>query len=72
MQVLLHPSEKLDVQCELVLIPLNDKPEFINQAGQGPSSDLQLRIGKDPLNFKINYTIPDSDESDFKLGKSLS
>ena len=52
-----YGTEKLNVQCELELIPLNDKPEFINQAGQGPSSDLQLHLAKEPLTFKHNYTI---------------
>ena len=51
-------TEKLKVQCELNLIPLNGKPEFINQQGQGPSSDLQLRSGKEPLNFNYDYIIP--------------
>jgi len=51
-------KENLTLICELELIPINDKPEFIKQAGQGPSSDLQLRLGTEPLYFKTNYTIP--------------
>ncbi len=51
-------TEMLNVQCELNLLPLNGKPEFINQQGQGPSSELQLRSGKEPLNFRYDFTIP--------------
>jgi hypothetical protein len=50
--------EKLSLTCELELIPINGIPEFINQAGQGPSSDLQIRLGSEPLYFKTSYSIP--------------
>jgi hypothetical protein len=44
-----NQSEKeMKLQCELELIPLNEKPEFINQQGQGPSSDFQLKISSEP------------------------
>ena len=51
-------KESLHLICEIELTPLLEKPEFINQAGQGPSSDLQLKSGTEPLYFKTNYTIP--------------
>jgi hypothetical protein len=47
-----------DVLCELELTPLNDKPEFINQVGQGPSSNLQITTNREPLSYKRKYTIP--------------
>jgi hypothetical protein len=50
--------ETQNLLCELELYPLMDKPEFINQVGQGPSSDLQLKLGAEPLSFKTNCTIP--------------
>ena len=46
------------ISCELQLIPLNGTPEFINQTGQGPSSDLQIRISSEPLIYRSDYTIP--------------
>jgi hypothetical protein len=51
-------KENLNLICELELLPLLEKPEFINQAGQGPSSDLQLKSGTEPLYFKTSYIIP--------------
>ncbi len=51
-------KENYDLQCELQLYPLNGKPEFINQSGQGPSSDLQVRISSEPLLFRYDYSIP--------------
>ncbi|MBK8881977.1 MAG: DUF4091 domain-containing protein [Bacteroidales bacterium] len=51
-------SENLKVSVELELIPLKEKPEFINQSGQGPSSDLQLKINSEPLSYKFDYTVP--------------
>ena len=50
-------KENLNLMCELELIPLKDKPEFINQAGQGPSSELQLKIGTETLYFKYSYVV---------------
>ncbi len=51
-------TEKLKVIFELELMPLREKPEFINQTGQGASSDLQLILNSEPLYFKYDYTIP--------------
>ena len=42
-------KEAVGINCELEIIPLNSKPEFINQAGQGPSSNLQILINSEPL-----------------------
>jgi hypothetical protein len=46
------------LHCELELFPLNDKPEFINQAGQGPSSDLQVKISSEPIKYLSDFSIP--------------
>lgn len=51
-------TKSQEVICELELIPLNSKPEFINQTGQGASSDLQIVSSKVPITFKYNFTIP--------------
>lgn len=51
-------KENLDLIFELELIPLSDKPEFVNQSGQGASSDLRLKINSEPLIFKYSYTVP--------------
>ena len=48
----------VNLQCELELIPLNGEPEFINQEGQGPSTDFQLKVSSEPLIFKTNYSVP--------------
>jgi hypothetical protein len=63
--------DKLNVVCELELIPLNDKPEFINQEGQGPSSDLQLYVSKEPLRFIYSYSIPSGGTLDEKVQYEL-
>lgn len=46
-----------NLKCELKLIPLKDKPEFINQAGQSESSTIQLKYYTDPLFFKSSFII---------------
>ncbi len=46
------------LHCELELFPLNDKPEFINQAGQGPSSDLQIKMSSEPIKYLSDFSIP--------------
>ena len=51
-------TEKVKVIFELELMPLREKPEFINQTGQGASSDLQLKLNSEPLYFKYDYSIP--------------
>ena len=51
-------SDNLKVILELELIPLREKPEFINQTGQGASSDLQLKLNSEPLYFKYDYSVP--------------
>ncbi len=49
----------LELQCELEIIPIHDKPEFINQVGQSSSSDVQIKVGDTkPLYIKTSYTIP--------------
>jgi len=48
----------INIRCELKLIPLNGTPEFINQSGQGPSSELQIRTSSEPLIYVYSYTIP--------------
>ncbi len=51
-------TESLNVICELELTPLNEKPEFINQAGQGPSSNFQIKTSSETARYKASYTIP--------------
>jgi len=51
-------KESLSISCELKLIPLNGTPEFINQQGQGPSSNLQIRTSSEPLIYRPVFTIP--------------
>jgi hypothetical protein len=51
-------KESLTLNCELELYHLNGMPEFINQAGQGPSSDLQLSVEKKPLVYRYSYSVP--------------
>ena len=51
-------KENVSISCELKLIPLNGTPEFINQAGQGPSSSLQIKTSSEPLIYRSVFTIP--------------
>ena len=51
-------SEKIDIQCEIELIPFRNKPDFINQTGQGASSDMELLLRHEPLRFTYQLTIP--------------
>jgi hypothetical protein len=60
-------KEGVGIQCELELLPLNGTPEFINQAGQGPSSDLQLKISSEPIIYRYEYTIPGGGEINEKV-----
>ncbi|MBI5008173.1 MAG: DUF4091 domain-containing protein [Bacteroidia bacterium] len=50
-------KENLTISCELKLIPLNGTPEFINQQGQGPSSELQIRTSSEPLIYRTDFKI---------------
>jgi hypothetical protein len=64
-------SKELTITLETELIQLTDKPEFVNQSGQGPSSDLSLKINSEPLVYKSEYKIPAggsiSKEAEFEL-----
>ena len=51
-------QNNLRLTYKLELIPLRDKPEFINQTGQGPSSDLQLKINSEPLDYNFSFSVP--------------
>jgi hypothetical protein len=53
-----YGDEVLILQCELELIPLNSKPEFINQTGQGPTSDFQLSVSSEPIYYRSDFSIP--------------
>jgi hypothetical protein len=64
-------SENINITVELELIPLREKPEFINQSGQGPSSDLQLEINSEPLNFKYDYSVPGGSSVNEKVSYEL-
>jgi hypothetical protein len=64
-------SENMKISVELELMPLMDKPEFINQAGQGPSSDLQLKVSSEPLIYKSDYSVPAGNSIDEKVSYNL-
>lgn len=51
-------TASVEFQCELTLYPLNGEPEFINQEGQGASSDLQITLSKEPITYRYNYSVP--------------
>ncbi len=51
-------KENLNLVFELELLPLLEKPEFINQTGQGPSFDPELKLNSEPLHYTLNYTVP--------------
>jgi hypothetical protein len=51
-------KESQKLTCELEIIPLREKPEFVNQRGQGASSDLQLLMNTEPLDYKFSFTVP--------------
>ena len=48
----------VEIQCELELIPFCGKPNFVNQIGQGHSSDMELSLTGKPLHYSYHYTIP--------------
>ncbi len=56
-----------ELQCELKLYALNEKPEFINQTGQGASSDLQIVINSEPLVYTYKFSLPAGGSVDEKL-----
>ncbi len=60
-----------DLQCELKFYALNEKPEFINQTGQGASSDLQIVINSEPLVYRYKFSIPPGGSIDEKLQYDL-
>ncbi|HUX97376.1 MAG TPA: glycoside hydrolase domain-containing protein [Bacteroidales bacterium] len=64
-------KEAVRIRCELELTPLNGVPEFINQAGQGPSSELQIKTNKRPLIYRSEYNIPAGGKIDENLQYSL-
>jgi hypothetical protein len=51
----------------LKLYALNEKPEFINQTGQGASSDLQIVINSEPLVYTYKFSLPAGGSVDEKL-----
>lgn len=51
-------NETLRFTLELGLMPLREKPEFINQTGQGASSDFQLALTSEPLVYRSDYSVP--------------
>lgn len=51
-------NEAAQITCELEIIPLKGKPEFINQSGQGPSSELMIRHSSDPLRYTADFKVP--------------
>ena len=59
------------LQCELELFPLNEEPEFINQQGQGPSSEFQLKISSAPLYFRSDLSIPAGEQIEGEIPYDL-
>jgi len=51
-------KEKEEVICEIELIPFQGKPQYINQTGQGASSDMQLLLRGEPLRYHDRFEIP--------------
>lgn len=51
-------NESAVIRCELEIIPLKGKPVFINQAGQGPSSELMISQTAGPLKYFADFKIP--------------
>ncbi len=51
-------SEKIDIECEIELIPFQDKPKFINQSGQGASSDMEFPLRDKPLRYTYQLSVP--------------
>ena len=47
-----------ELQAELTIYPLNAEPQFINQEGQGPSSDFQICLSTEPLTYNDKFLIP--------------
>jgi hypothetical protein len=64
-------SENMKISVELELITLREKPEFINQTGQGASSNLQLILNSEPVYFKYDYSIPAGGSIDEKTSYEL-
>jgi hypothetical protein len=64
-------EQDLNIECELELIPINEKPEFINQTGQGPSSEFQIKLSSEPLHYITNYIIPSGGRLNEALSYSL-
>ncbi len=65
-------TQNLNLNCELELIPCVEKPEFINQSGQGPSSEFQIKVSSEPLYFKVNYSLKPGDIIDEQLPYELA
>lgn len=46
-----------NVRCELELTPFEGKPDFINQTGQGTSSDFQLKVTSPAVNYQASLSV---------------
>jgi len=51
-------GQKTEIQCEIELIPFKGNPKFINQTGQGASSDMDLLLREKPLRFSERIALP--------------
>ena len=57
--VLNNPGNTVQkVNCEIELIPFEGKPDFINQKGQGHSSQFILPLSGAPVRFTHTFPIP--------------
>jgi hypothetical protein len=50
-------KNSLEVNCEIELIPFKGKPLFINQLGQGPSSEMELLLREKPLRYSYRHVV---------------
>ena len=58
-----NPSNKDQiVSCEIEIIPFRGKPDFINQHGQGPTTQFILPIAGAPVHFKRTMGISPGDK----------
>jgi len=51
-------NEAQTMKCAIELIPFKGKPEFINQKGQGSSTQFILPMTKAPLHFETTINVP--------------
>ncbi|HNR40606.1 MAG TPA: DUF6067 family protein [Bacteroidales bacterium] len=60
-------NAEADIKCVIKLYKLDKKPVFINQTGQGASSEMQLVISSEPLIYNYEYSLPARQSVEQKL-----